>query len=102
MLDFIKDQIGFIVAIAGGLIVSVLSSEKHSLLVALTRTAAGLFCSTFLTDPFLHYMSLSPETYRNAVAGVFAMMGYAITRFVANSDREILLDIIRAIRNGGK
>jgi hypothetical protein len=100
MIDFLKDQAGFIIAIAGGLVVSVLSSEKHSIMVALARISAGLFCSVFLTDPFIDFMSLNTDTYRNGVAGLFSMMGYAMTRFVANIDSNTLLDFIRAIRGG--
>lgn len=99
-MDFIREQAGFIVAIVGGLIISVMSSEKHSLMVAVTRVSAGLFASVFLADPFIHYMGLEPETYRNGVAGLFAMMGYAITKFVANIDGKTLIEIIKAIRGG--
>ncbi|WP_099867843.1 hypothetical protein [Pararhizobium haloflavum] len=98
MHDFLKQNAGFLIAVGGGLLVSVLNSEKHSVMVAITRLAAGLFCSVFLTDPFLHYMELDPETYRNGVAGLFSMMGYAVTRFVANIDSATLLDFVRAIR----
>ena len=102
MIDFLKEQAGFVLAIAGGIAVSVMSSDKHSLTVALARIAAGLFCSVFLTDPFLHWMTLDPETYRNCVAGLFSMMGYALTRFVANADGKTLMDFIRAFRGGSK
>lgn len=98
MIDFLKEQAGFLIAIVGGLFISVLSSEKHSWLVAVTRVSAGLFASIFLADPFIHYMALEPGTYRNGVAGLFAMMGYAMTKFVANIDGKTLIEIIKAIR----
>lgn len=99
-MEFLKEQGAFLFAIVGGLVVSVLSSEKHSIMVGLTRISSGLFCSVFFADPFIHHMSLDPNTYRNGVAGLFAMMGYALTRFVANIDRTTLIDIIKALRGG--
>lgn len=99
-MDFIKEQSGFLLASLGGVLVSILSSERHSFAVAVTRVAAGLFCSIFLVDPFVHFMELDPERYRNGVAGLFAMMGYALTRFVANIDGRTLMDLIRAVRGG--
>ncbi|SPL65329.1 hypothetical protein [Ochrobactrum soli] len=100
MNDLFKEHMGFMLATAGGLIVSVLSSERHSFLVAVTRVAAGLFCATVLADPFIDFMQLEPGTYRNGVAGLFAMMGYALTRFTANIDGKTLLDFVRALRGG--
>lgn len=102
MIDFLKEQSGFLLAIVGGTVVSILSSEKRSLMVALTRIMAGLFCSVFLADPFIHYMQLDSDTYRNGVAGLFSMMGYALTRFVVNIDGPTLLEFIKALRGGGK
>lgn len=101
MSEFLKEQIGFILATVGGLVISVLSSEKHAFSVAATRIAAGLFCSMFLADPFMAYMELNPDTYRNGIAGLFAMMGYSMTRFIANIDGNTLLEFIRAMRGGG-
>lgn len=100
MFDFIKEHTGFMFATAGGLLASILSSERHSIPVALTRVATGLFCSVVLADPFLHYMALEPTTYRNGVAGLFAMMGYAMSRFIANVDGKTIMDFIRAFRGG--
>jgi hypothetical protein len=100
MTEFLKEQAGFILAIVGGLIVSILSSEKHTFTVAAARICAGLFCSTFLSDPFMHWMDFPTDTYRNAVAGLFAMMGYAVTKFVVNIDRRTLIELIKVIRGG--
>lgn len=101
MMDFLREQAGFLLAAAGGVLISVLSSEKHSLLVGLTRVCAGLFCAIFFVDPFNDWMGLNPDTYRNGVAGLFAMMGYAMTKFVSNIDGATLVDVIKALRGGG-
>lgn len=97
-MDFFRDQAGFALAIIGGIIVSILASEKHSLAVASARIFAGLFCSIFLTDPTIDWLSLDSLTYRNAVAGLLAMTGYAVTRFVVNINKATVLELIRAIR----
>ncbi len=100
MTDFLREQVGFILAVIGGIVVSILSSEKHTIMVAASRVCAGVFCSVFLSGPFMHFMEFPSDTYRNAVAGLFAMMGYAVTKFVVNIDRRTLIDIIKAIRGG--
>lgn len=96
----LKSQVGFWVATAGGLVVSVLTSDKHSWSISAARVAAGLFCSVFLTEPFLHHMALDPDTYALSVSGLFAMTGYAMTRFIANANLQTVLDIIKIIRGG--
>lgn len=97
-LWFMKDQLWFIAATGGGLLVSVLCSDKHSLGLAAARLAAGLFCSVFLTDILIDWMDLDPVTYRNGVAGLMSMCGYAITRFLANLNARVIIDLIKSFR----
>lgn len=94
----IQENLGFLLVVAGGLIVSILSSERHTLLGTLSRIAAGVFCAVLFTDPVLHYLSLEADAYRKATAGIFSMSGYAITRFAANWDRQTVIDFVRALR----
>ncbi|WP_421983328.1 hypothetical protein [Roseibium sp.] len=93
-----KDQLWFIAATGGGLVVSVLCSDKHSFGLAAARVAAGLFCSIFLTDILIDWMDLDPTTYRNGVAGLMSMSGYAITRFLANLHARVIVDLIKSFR----
>ena len=99
MNDF-KDQLGFIFAIIGGLLVSMLTSTRHSFWLALTRIAAGLFCAWFFTEPVMHWMELNPATYRNSVAGLLAMAGYAAVRFISDLNKEDLFRILQILRGG--
>lgn len=95
---YLREQMGLLLAIGGGITVSILTSDRQSFTAACARVAAGTFCATVLTDPFLDFMAFDPDVYRNAIAGIFAMSGYALSRFAANWDRKTLLDVIRALR----
>lgn len=96
MLDWLRTHGWFIVAMAGGIIVSMLTAERHSVGMAAARVTAGFVCGVFFTDPTLDWMSLDPDVYRNAVAALWGMSGYAMTRMVNTIRWERLSDIIRA------
>lgn len=99
MPDWLRDHGWFLVAVGGGVIVSMLTAERHSLPMAVARVGAGFFCGVFFTDPTLDWLSLEPDVYRNAVAALWGMSGYAVTRMVNTIRWERLSDIIKAWRS---
>lgn len=96
-MNWIREEIWLIGAVVGGIAVSILSSEEHSFRQALARVAAGLFCATVFPEPLLQWIGRDPDLYGNAVAGLFAMTGYAVTRTVVNANGASVAEWISII-----
>jgi len=100
--EWVRDNVWLLLAILGGILVSVLASEHHSPKEAFRRVAAGLFCGWFFPDPFLDWLDRDPSIYGNAVAALFAMTGYALARVVVNFDGKSIAEWIAiAFGRGG-
>ena len=84
LIDWVLDNVWMIGAVMGGIIVSILTSEDHTLKMALVRDVTGCFCAIFLTHPLLDILGRDPAIYGNAVAGLLAMTGYAIAKNLAH------------------
>lgn len=87
-----------VVAIVGGIVVSLATSEDHSPKTAIARVASGLFCAVLFPDVLMDFLGLSPETYGNAIAGLLAMTGYSLSKIFTNINRQVLLDVVKAVR----
>lgn len=98
MSEWLRTHGYFLLALGGGILLSVLTAERHSLQMAAVRVSAGLICGWFFTDPTLDWLALDPDIYRNAVAALWGMSGYAVTRMVNTIRWERLFDIIKAWR----
>lgn len=99
-MDAFKNQFGFLVAIFGGVFVSMLASSRHSFKIAATRIFAGLFFAWFFTDPIIDWMHWDADTYRNSVAGLFAMMGYGVARIASNVTKDDFFKFVQLLRGG--
>lgn len=96
-MNWLRDNVWLVAAILGGIAVSILASENHSPREALARVAAGLFAATVLPTPVLEWLGRDPDVYGNAVAGLFAMTGYALARMLVTTDRQALADFIATV-----
>lgn len=96
-MHWLRENIWFLAAVLGGIVVSILASEHHSAREAVARVAAGLFCATLLPDPVLDWLGRDPAVYGNAVAGLFAMTGYALARMIVTADGRSVAEIISII-----
>jgi hypothetical protein len=98
MHDWIDRHLWFALSVIGGIIVSVLTADNQSLPVAAARVFCGLFCAVFFTDPLLDALGRDPAVYRNAMAGLLAVSGYAAVRMLNQMKWERLVDIVKAWR----
>lgn len=98
MIDWFKENFMFVAAIFGGTIISVITSEKHSLLISLTRVLSGVFCALFFTEPLVDLLSLNPDKYSNATAGLLSMSGYSLTQIVVTLNKDKIIGIVKAWR----
>lgn len=99
MLEWLDRHLWFGVSIIGGIIVSILTAENHSVWIATARVACGLFCAVVFTDPLLDILMRDPEIYRNAMAGLLAVSGYAGVRMINSANWSKLSDLIKAVRS---
>jgi 4-amino-4-deoxy-L-arabinose transferase-like glycosyltransferase len=93
----VKENVLFFVSIFGGVVVSVLCSDKVSVWQSVIRVVCGVILSALFTDPFLAIVEYDPELYRNSVAALFGMCGYAIARVLVNLDRATVIKVIQAV-----
>lgn len=100
LVEYLKVQAGILIPALVGVMITILTSEKHSFLSALTRVASGLFCAMFLTEPILTWMEWDAQTYQSAVSGLLAINGFQIVKFVSNLTPETLLALLH--RQKGK
>jgi len=101
----IRDNIWLAIAIVTGLFVAIVCSENHSPKEALARVVAGLFCAIFFPGPVIDFFERDPAIYGNAVAGLFAITGYAFARWAVNpkwNDIAVAVSIIRGKYDASK
>ncbi len=101
-MEFGKDGIMFILAIIGGVIVSVISDTKHSLKAGIIRTFTGIFFAVFFCDPILHYLSFDVEVYRNATAGLLAITGYTLGKLLVSLSIEQIISWYKLLKQSSK
>ena len=80
LAEWLADNVWLLVAVLGGIIVSIITSEDHDLKSASARIASGLFFAVVFPDPILSFLQRDPDIYGNALAGLLAMTGYAIAK----------------------
>ena len=83
--EWLTDNVWMIVAIGGGILVSMLTSEDHNLKSGTARILAGLFFAIVFPDPILAVLERDPEVYGNALSGLLAMTGYAIAKTLVST-----------------
>lgn len=94
-LEHVKSQAGVLVPAFSGVVVTLITSERHSFLVALARVACGLFCAIYFTEPVISWMDWETESYRSAVAGLLAMNGFQLVRFFTSATPQSIIQMLR-------
>lgn len=92
----------FWLAVIGATIVKLFTSPYHSLARAASTVFAAVFAAYLFTDAVLHWLDMSPETYKAPVAALLALTGEGLMRVaiqVANEPTK-LLEFLRAWRSG--
>ncbi|ETX26418.1 hypothetical protein RISW2_04980 [Roseivivax isoporae LMG 25204] len=82
---WLAENVWMVVAVVGGIVVSMVTSEEHDLKSSAGRICSGLFFAIVFPDPILNFLERDPETYGNALAGLLAMTGYAIAKAIVTS-----------------
>lgn len=101
-MDYIRENISFIIAIFGGVIISTITSQDHSIKQSIVRVACGVFCGVFFTEPLIHWLSLEKEVYTNATAGLLAITGHGIAKTFTRFSLQDLQSIIKILRGNLK
>ena len=83
--EWVAGNFWLLFAIAGGIAVSMVTSEEHSARSSIGRVLSGLFFAVVFPDPLLNFLGRDPEIYGNATAGLLAMTGYAIAKAIVTS-----------------
>lgn len=86
----------FVVAVAVGLLVSVLLSTANTIKARLASVASGLFFALFMTEPLIQWAGLEISTWQYAVAGLLAMSGDRLARRLFS-----LVDTVKTPWEGG-
>lgn len=92
----------FWLAVAGAVLVKLITSQYQSLLRAVATVFTAVFAAYFFTDPALDYLSLSPDTYKAPMAALLALTGEGFMRAIiagANDPKKIG-EVWRAFRGG--
>lgn len=87
---------GFWAAIAGAILVKVLTTRSLNFWQVCATTISALFFAVVFTAPMLHWWSLPSSPYEPAVAAVLALFGEHIARLVLQS--QSIAELIRAWR----
>lgn len=92
----------FWIAVAGAVLVKLLTSQYQSLLRAIATVFTAVFAAYFFTDPVLDYLGLVPDTYKAPMAALLALTGEGIMRalIAAANDPTRIGDIWRSFRGG--
>ncbi|ETW11198.1 hypothetical protein ATO8_18630 [Roseivivax marinus] len=89
MLDrlatWLAENVWMLIAVGGGILVSIITSDDHSLKSGTGRILAGLFFAVVFPDPILTFLDRDPVVYGNALAGLLAMTGYAIAKALVST-----------------
>ncbi len=102
LADWLIDNVWMVAAVLGGIVVSILTSEEHTIRMAAARVASGLFCATMFPGPLLDLLGRDPEVYGNAVAGLLAMTGYAIAKNLVGLTGGQIAEWVAVILGRGK
>ena len=85
----------FWAAIGGATLFKLATSPKHSPARTIITVGAAIFSAWLFTDPLLHFMNWEPESYRNAVAGLMALVGEGAMRWFIRVTPDKLISIWR-------
>jgi hypothetical protein len=99
-MEFIKINFWFITAIAGGIFVSIISAKDFSPRMTLLRVSCGAFGAWFFTDPLLDFFKLDPDVYANATAGLLAMTGHNLVKFITDLNVEKIITLYKTFKGG--
>lgn len=85
----------FWAAVGGATLFKLATSPNHSLTRTAITVGAAIFSAWLFTDPLLHFMGWEPESYRNAAAGLMALIGEGAMRWLIRVTPEKLISIWR-------
>lgn len=100
MTDWIREQLWFLLSILGGVVVSIITTETHSVKIGAARLFSGVFCAVIFTDPIMDLWDFNPDIYENAVAGLLAITGYAVAKIIASLKLQDLMNFVKIFRGG--
>lgn len=93
-------DLGFWLTVFGATIIKVVTSTNQSIIKTLTGGFAAIFAAWVFTDPIIHYLAISSDTYTTPVAALLALTGEGLMRAImgASEDPTKLVSIIKAWR----
>ncbi len=97
-LAWLYGNLDIIVPAVAGVLIGVASQEDHSLRTTLIRFVTGVLAATLFTDPTLDYIERDPAVYKEAVAGLWGITGYAMSKFLTNLKLKHLREIVAIVR----
>lgn len=98
LFRILSENYDILLPASSGVVASLLVSENKQWKTVLARVGSGLFFSLTFTDGFIHYIGRDPEIYRVPVAGLFAMTGFEIVRWLSTLNPSGLIKLWREAR----
>lgn len=95
-LALFAEKPGFWAAVAGAILVKVLTVRSLGFWGVVATTISAVFFATVFTSPILSWMEWPRQVYEPAVAAVLALFGEHTARLVLQS--QSIADIIKAWR----
>jgi hypothetical protein len=98
MIEWIKENMAFIMAIMGGSLVSTVSIKTKSIIEAVMRMGCGIVSAVLFTDGFISWQGLDYDTFVVAVAGMFAITGFGLVKILSNISMDNIIHVVKMIR----
>jgi len=78
----------FLLAILGGALIRLVTSEKHSLWRSAISVLVAVFAALVFTDPVMAFLAFPEEPYRNGIAALLALTGEGAMRFAISLSND--------------